>query len=607
MLVENFSVPADPRVWNEARALREHGHAVCVICPRGEHRDRAPYEVVEGIHIYRYAGAPSAGGYLGYVVEYGVAAIKMFALSLRIWWRHGIDAVHAANPPDTLFVIGVFYKALGKPYVFDLHDLAPELFRVRFRGRSGPLHGLLDRGLGILEACSCRVANVVITTNEAQRAVAIARGRCRPEKVVVVRNGPDLRDFHAVPTDPGLKGPARYRLAYLGVMGAQDGVEYALHALRELVVRRGRRDVSLVLIGDGDRQPHLQALARELDLGDHVTFTGWLSRPDALRYLAVADVGLTPDPSNELNDRSTLLKTLEYMAIGKPMVAFDTAETRYSAGAAALYASPNRVEDFADQIETLLDDEARRLAMGAYGRRRIETELCWDLMKLDLWGVYEELFARKPALERRAKRRFDVIGAASLLVVTAPVLALIAVLIKVSSRGPVLYTQTRLGLGGRPFVMYKFRSMYEGADATIHRRHVEGLILAARGTPGDAADARWAPLPADPRVTPVGRILRRLGLDELPQLVNVLRGEMSLVGPRPALPFEVDLYEDWHRQRFDALPGITGFWQVRARYRGGFDDMVRADLEYLGRRSLWLDIKLLAQTLLATLAGKGIG
>jgi len=244
--------------------------------------------------------------------------------------------------------------------------------------------------------------------------------------------------------------------------------------------------------------------------------------------------------------------------------------------------------------------------MGGRGRRRVEEELCWDRVKPGLARAYEELFppesrslpvASQPALARRGKRLFDVMGAATLLVLSAPLLGVIAILVKTGSRGPVLYRQPRVGLGGRRFVMYKLRSMYDGVDSALHRRHTEELI---RGR------ASWITLSHDPRITPVGRLLRRLSLDELPQLFNVLRGDMSLVGPRPALPYEVALYEPWHHQRFAAPPGITGPWQVRARNGGSFDDMVRADLDYLRSRSLWLDLKLLAQTPLAALVGKGI-
>lgn len=212
-----------------------------------------------------------------------------------------------------------------------------------------------------------------------------------------------------------------------------------------------------------------------------------------------------------------------------------------------------------------------------------------------------------PAVGSHRKRVFDVMAASAGLVLCAPLLGVIALLIKAGSRGPILYKQTRVGLGGRPFVMYKFRSMYDEVSSAPHRRYTEGLILASTGMRAEAGGGTWVGLKDDPRITPVGRTLRRLSLDELPQLFNVLRGEMSLVGPRPALPYEVEVYEEWHRQRFAALPGITGFWQVRARNRVSFDDMVRMDLEYLRRRSLWLDLQLLVQTPWAAFVGKGIG
>lgn len=388
MIVENLSVPADPRVWLEARTLREHGYRVCVICPRGADRDTAPYDFIEGVHIYRYALPAGGTTSLHYVKEYAVAMLKTLDLTLRLWRRHGFDVIHAANPPDTWFAIGLLYKLFGKKYIFDQHDLAPEVFRARFPG--GITH--LDRLLTLLETCSYRVADVVITSNNSQRARAIHRGGCRPEKVFVVRNGPDLRAFRQLTPEPGLKRGRRYLLAYVGVMGVQDGVDYALRALHELVHGRGRQDVSLVLMGDGDQLAALKALAHDLELDSHVTFTGWVGREDLLRYLTVTDIGLAPDPSNALNDRSTMLKTMEYMTMGKPLVAFDTPETRYSAEEAALYATPNLVADFAHKIETLLDDEDLRLRMGAYGRRRVEHELCWDRTKVHLRRAYDALF-----------------------------------------------------------------------------------------------------------------------------------------------------------------------------------------------------------------------
>lgn len=388
MLVENLSVPADPRVWREACTLRQYGYQVSVICPQGETRDQESYACIDGIHIYRYHLSTTINRASDYLKEYIIAMLKTFGLSMKVWHKHGFDVIHAANPPDTFFIIGLFYRLFSKKYIFDQHDLTPEVFHVRFRDRLKPLYSLLK----FLERCSYQTANLVITTNESQKQAALTRGHCHPGKVVVVRNGPDINKFVAVAPEPALKRGKRFMLAYIGVMGTQDGIEYALQALYELVHKRGHKDIMLVLMGDGDQRASLQVQTHQLSLDEYVHFTGWIGRADLLRYLTITDIGLCPDPSNELNDRSTMLKTMEYMAMSLPIVAFDLPETRYTAQDTALYARPNCVETFADYIETLLNDAGLRHEMGARGRKRIEEELCWNRNKMHLWFAYRKLF-----------------------------------------------------------------------------------------------------------------------------------------------------------------------------------------------------------------------
>jgi glycosyltransferase involved in cell wall biosynthesis len=388
MLVENASVPADPRVWHEACTLHQLGYHVSVICPTGQTRDKETYICIDGIHIYRYDLPDSTNKSSDYIKEFAVAMLKTLGLSYVVWRQQGFDVIHAANPPDLFFAIGLLYRLLGKKYIFDQHDLAPEVFQVKFQGRMKPLYSLLK----FFELASYQIANVVITTNESQKQMALERGHCPPNKVFVVRNGPDLDNFNGVQPEPALKRGRRYLLAYIGIMGIQDGVDNALKALHDLVHKRGRQDVSLVLMGTGEQIEDLKKLAHDLKLDDYVNFAGWLDRQDLLRYLMVTDIGLSPDPSNELNDRSTMLKTMEYMAMGKPVVAFDLPETRYSAQNAALYATPNHSEEFADKIEMLLDNAELRQQMGALGRKRIEEELCWDRTKINLWHAYQKLF-----------------------------------------------------------------------------------------------------------------------------------------------------------------------------------------------------------------------
>ena len=389
MLVENLSVPADPRVWREARTLQAAGLQVIVISPRGEKQDHTPYEYLEGIHIYRYQLPTSRGGAGGYLREYSLALLKTFILSLRVWRRHGLQALHAANPPDIFFLLGLFYHCAGKWFIFDQHDLLPEMWNIKFRGRFPGVQQLLYW----CERQSYKTADIVITTNISQKQLACTRGRCTEEKVYVVRNGPEIQRFtDVVAPEPYLKQGKQFLLAYLGVMSIQDGVEYALQALHILVHQKHYHDVLLVLMGRGDQLPKLKHLAQDLQLEDYVHFTGWLTMRDVLRYLRVADIGVSPDPGNELNNRSTMLKTLDYMGMGVPVVAFDLPETRYSAGDAALYAQPNSVEEFADQIAILLEDEGLRHYVGRNGRQRVLHELCWEKTRRGLLEAYATLF-----------------------------------------------------------------------------------------------------------------------------------------------------------------------------------------------------------------------
>ncbi len=390
MLVENLPVPADRRVWSEATTLRDHGFQVSIICPKGTTQYRESYICTDNIHVYRYQLPTTTTKSTAYLAEYGIAMLMTFGLTFKILFRHGFDVIHAANPPDMFFMIGLFYRLFGKKFVFDQHDLAPEMFQVKFKDRLKLLYKLQL----FLERCSYRTAHTVIVTNASYRRIAIERGRCSPDRVFVVRNGPDLERVKFVTPEPDLKGGRRYLLAYVGVMAVQDGVEYTLYAMHELVHKRGRQDVSLVLMGDGDPVPALRALTHELQLDEYVNFTGWIESKDIMRYLTVADVGLSPDPQNGLNEFCTMIKTLEYMALGKPVVAFDLAETRFSAQDAALYATPNIIEDFASKIEALLDNEELRLKLGAMGRKRIEEELSWDHTKQNLLLAYEMLFPR---------------------------------------------------------------------------------------------------------------------------------------------------------------------------------------------------------------------
>lgn len=386
ILVENLSVPFDRRVWQESRALVEAGYQVSVICPRGTKRDTESHAVIEGVEIHRYPLRAATGGPLGYVKEYSAALFHTARLALRIARRAPVDVVHACNPPDLLLLAALPLRLRGARLLFDHHDLVPELFESRFGGR-GPLY----RVSTLLERLTFALAHVVISTNESYREVAIARGRVAPEHVHVVRSAPDLSRFVPVDPQPELKRGKPHLLCYLGVMGPQDGVDYALRSLVQLHDRLGRDDVHATFIGSGDAFDDLVALSRELGLEEMVEFTGRVPDATVQAYLSTADVCLAPDPKNPLNDVSTMNKIVEYMAMRRPLVSFDLREARVSAGDAAVYATPNDEGEFARLVAELLDDPERRTEMGRIGRERVERSLSWATSRENLLRAYEDV------------------------------------------------------------------------------------------------------------------------------------------------------------------------------------------------------------------------
>jgi glycosyltransferase involved in cell wall biosynthesis len=393
-LSENLPLPFDRRVWMELSALHAAGLEVSAICPMGE-SFVSPYEVIDGIHIWRYPAPPPTRGFLSYVWEFLYCWLQTLRLSVVVLTRRGFDVIHAANPPDTFWAVALPYRLFGKRYVFDHHDLCPELYLARFGpGREG---NLAHRALGWLEWAQFRSADLVISTNESYRQVALTRGRMRPDRVVVVRSGPSRERFATVrAVDPALKRGRPFLVAYLGVMAPQDGVDHLLRAAHHLI-RRGRHDISFTLMGAGDSFDDLRGLARELALDDQVHFTGRIPDAEVEVTLATADVCVSPDPLNPLNDVSTMNKVLEYMACARPIVAFDLREHRFSAAEGALYARPNCDEDLADKISQLLDDPQQRARMGEYNRRRFLERMAWEHNAGDLVRAYERLCPSTPA------------------------------------------------------------------------------------------------------------------------------------------------------------------------------------------------------------------
>ena len=366
MLIENVSFPADRRMRHAAHTLREAGYEVSVICRKGENPDEKPsFEVVGGVKVHRYPMLWDATGKIGYLLEYAWSLFCTAVLSLVVWVRDGIDILHSANPPDIFFLLAWPFKLVGKKYVYDEHDLCPELYDSKFKRK-----GRVYRMLLWLERQSYRAADLVICPNQSYRDIARERGRLPDSRLAIVRNGVDIKEFHRRSPRPELKRGFLYLAVYLGVMGRQDGVDRVVRAAEHLVYKLHRRDVLFVMIGKGECWNELQELSRELKVNDVVQFVGRISDDLLLDYLSISDVCLAPDPPDRMNHLSTMTKIMEYMACGNPIVSFDLLESRRSAGDAAVYVEGDAPALFAAAVSELLDDPARRQRMAQIGIER---------------------------------------------------------------------------------------------------------------------------------------------------------------------------------------------------------------------------------------------
>jgi len=385
IIVENLPCPFDRRVWQEARTLAAAGYQVSIICPKAPGYEEG-FVQIDGIDIHRHRLPTEADGVLGYALEYSVALAMEFWLSLKVLFGRGFDIIHACNPPDTIFLLGGFYKLFGKKFLFDHHDINPELYEAKFGKR-----GLGRRLLIALERMSFSTADMVISTNESYRQIAIDRGGKNPEDVFVVRSGPDLSRIRQVPANPALRKGRKYLVGYVGVMGKQEGIDLLLQAVQLIVHHLKRTDIQFGLVGGGTELPAMRELAKQLGVAEYVTFTGRAPDAELLEMLNTADICVNPDRANEMNDRSTMNKVMEYMALAKPVVQFDLTEGRVSAGDASWYARPNDVADLAQKMVALLADENQRIHMGAVGRQRIEQVLAWQHEAPRLLAAYEHL------------------------------------------------------------------------------------------------------------------------------------------------------------------------------------------------------------------------
>jgi glycosyltransferase involved in cell wall biosynthesis len=388
IIVENMPVPTDFRVWKEACSLRDAGYEVITLCPRGNGFD-GRYQFLEGVHIYRHPTPKEGNRPFEYIWEYACALFWEILYSWWIYFRHGFQVIQGCNPPDDIFVVALFFKLLGVKYIFDHHDVNPELYFSKYEKK-----GILYKIQVWLERATFRVSDVVMSTNNSYRDIALTRGVMHPDNVFVVRNGPDAKSFRPVPPNPVHKHGKRYLVAYVGTMGAQEGLDILVDVALWLK-NSGRRDIHFTCVGQGPALSTLRKLTREKMVEDMVTFTGRLPDADMLEILSTADVCVNPDKPCSMNNMSTMIKIMEYMALGKPIVQFEGKEGRFSAQEASLYSDgEDYVADFASKILWLLDHPEERLRMGRFGRMRIEKELAWEYSVQNLLAAYEKAFSK---------------------------------------------------------------------------------------------------------------------------------------------------------------------------------------------------------------------
>ena len=389
IIVENLPVPFDTRVWQEATTLVKNGYTVSVICPKGKGYEKEE-EVLAGVHVYRHDLKTEGSGFVGYVKEYGSALYHEIRLAKKIYKEIGFDVIHGCNPPDDIYMVAKHFRKYGVRYVFDHHDICPELFEAKFGKK-----GLLYKSQLWLERQTYRHAAFAFVTNESYKKIAIERGGMEPAKVYVLRSGPRLERLRIQEPKPELKKGRKYMVGYLGVIGKQEGIPYLLEAARYIRNELHRDDICYGIVGGGTSLEELKTLSVSMGIDDIVTFTGRAPDDVMLDYLNTADICVNPDEYNPMNDKSTMNKVLEYMALGKPIVQFDLTEGKYSAKEASVYANPNDAVDMAKKIVELLDNPQKRQEMSVYGRKRIVEELSWEHTSKALLAGYEAYFTGK--------------------------------------------------------------------------------------------------------------------------------------------------------------------------------------------------------------------
>ena len=389
IIVENLPVPFDTRVWKEALSLCAHGYDVTVLCPRGKGYT-AGHEILNGVHVYRHPMPREGNSPLGYLLEFGCALFWQFLYTWWIYFRHGFHVIQGCNPPDDIFLVALPFKLLGVKYIFDHHDANPELYLSKYERKD-----FLYRAQVWLEKQTYRFSDVVMATNASYRDLAISRGRMDPRDVFIVRNGPDLKTFKPAQPNPALKFGKPYLVGYVGTISVQEGLDILLDVALHLK-NLGRRDIHFTCVGGGPGLPGLRKMLQDKQLGDVFNFTGRIPDEQLFEILSTADICVNPDKPCEMNDISTMIKIMEYMALSKPIVQFSLKEGRFSAQEAALYSdNQNQVPDFAAKILWLIEHPDERERMGEFGRKRVLNELAWEYSVPNLLAAYQRALSKR--------------------------------------------------------------------------------------------------------------------------------------------------------------------------------------------------------------------
>ena len=593
MIVKNNPFK-DSRVKKEVRSLLDGGAEIDII---GICREREFHQKLFGrANFYPLFIAKGDTGVQKIMEFFSFLSLSTIrAILLFVTRRYQV--VHLHTPPDFLILPGAIFKYLFKAkIVADIHDLSPEFYHSLYHKQ-----GVTYRLLLFFEKLLLSISDALIVTNQSYRQTLISRHKINQNKFSIVKNYPNISDFHIFKKAQAVEKPKdRKVLLYLGALNPQDGVLGLVDSVRAIVNDREKKDLSCWIVGEGEQEKELKEYVKSLGLEEHFKFWGGVwDREELAAIVKTADVCLEPAPDNELNRKSTFIKIFEYMLAGKPIVAYQLKETINSARGSSLYADPALQNDFTQKILTLLNSQEQVQQLSKIGTERSQ-QLLWEFgPEQNLLAAYRGALPklakgqRKLSLiERTIIRLIDIILSSIGLLLLWPLFLLIGILVKLDSAGPAIFIQKRVGLNQKLFAIYKFRTMIK--DAEEQMPPIE-----------DLPEPNIQVIKDDPRRTNFGHFLRRRSLDELPQLINVLRGEMSLVGPRPLIQEEVDLFPKRWKKRFLAKPGLTGWAQISGRGDLSVKEAIRLDLAYLKKQSLRLYLGIIIKTIVKVIRGEG--